>query len=245
MQIDDLLSLARSRRSCRVFKAGPPISDEIIQKILDTARWAQSGANAQPWEFIVIRDLDTIKKLSELSIAEKWDSYHYEQICRTEYRQPIMDRPPQQSGWEDVSVLIVVCGDRRTLQATTISANSIVAEGGAGAVYIKNMANATQILQLSIAAAGLASRWVSVTRSYEEAVKRLLGVPDVLDVHTIIPIGYPAFDPASPYRRELEDIVHFEKYDMAKYRSVEDVIGFITALRNQQRADYHRLFRED
>ena len=73
---------------------------------------------------------------------------------------------------------------------------------------------------------------------------RGVGVPDVLDVHTIVPIGYPAFDPVSPYRRELEEIVHFENYDMGKYRSTEGIINFIADLRNRQRADYHQLFKE-
>ena len=54
MNIDAFLELAKTRRSIRRFKSDP-VPDELILKILEAARWAQSGGNSQPWEFIVIR----------------------------------------------------------------------------------------------------------------------------------------------------------------------------------------------
>jgi nitroreductase len=242
MNIDEFLALAKSRRSCRVFKSGPPIPDTVIRKVLDAARWAESGANGQPWEFIVVKDPETLKKLNEICLEEKWESYYIEQLISPEYRQPILDREPQGTGWEEVNTLIVVVGDRRTLQATVRSANYISAEGGPGSVYLKNIANTTQILHLAIFAAGYATRWVSITRSNEEQIKRLLGVPDVLDIHTMVPIGYPAYEYLAPYRRKLDDIVHNEKYDMGKFRTVQDITEFLAFLRTKQRSDYHRLF---
>ncbi|MFC1869070.1 nitroreductase family protein, partial [Thermodesulfobacteriota bacterium] len=41
MQIDDFLRLVRNRRSIRNFKTDP-VPDELINKILETARWAMS-----------------------------------------------------------------------------------------------------------------------------------------------------------------------------------------------------------
>jgi nitroreductase len=55
MQIDDFLELVKSRRSIRVFKPDP-VPRETIEKILEAARWAMSGANGQPWEFVVVQD---------------------------------------------------------------------------------------------------------------------------------------------------------------------------------------------
>jgi nitroreductase len=48
MNIEQFLELAKKRRSIRRFKPDP-VPDEIIQKILEAARWAMSGANGQPW----------------------------------------------------------------------------------------------------------------------------------------------------------------------------------------------------
>jgi hypothetical protein len=54
----------------------------------------------------------------------------------------------------------------------------------------------------------------------------------------MVTIGYPAHKPKSPYRRELEEIVHREKYDMTKYRSHEDVQDFIRNLRGESKRAY-------
>ena len=70
MQIDEFLELARRRRNIRKFKPDP-ISDECVEKMIDAARWAQSGANAQPWEFIVIKDKKTKDKIVRL-----YQEYH-------------------------------------------------------------------------------------------------------------------------------------------------------------------------
>ena len=65
MQIDEFLDLARKRRSIRKFKPAP-VPDEYIEKIIEAGRWAMSGANGQPWEFIVVKDKETIKKIVEV-----------------------------------------------------------------------------------------------------------------------------------------------------------------------------------
>lgn len=62
----DVLDAIKGRRSIRCYKEDP-IPDELIQKILEAARWAPSGGNIQPWKFIVVRDrilLDLLKKVS-------------------------------------------------------------------------------------------------------------------------------------------------------------------------------------
>lgn len=46
----------KERHSVRKFKSNN-IPDELIQEIIDTARWAPSGLNNQPWKFIIIRDI--------------------------------------------------------------------------------------------------------------------------------------------------------------------------------------------
>jgi nitroreductase len=53
-----------NRRSVREF-TDKPVSKEDINIILDSGHWAPSGLNNQPWRFIVIRDRETIQKLSE------------------------------------------------------------------------------------------------------------------------------------------------------------------------------------
>lgn len=49
----DLLTAIRSRRACRAFLPDP-VPREMIETILDTARWAPSGGNLQPWRVIAV-----------------------------------------------------------------------------------------------------------------------------------------------------------------------------------------------
>ena len=64
-----LLDLIRSRRSIRFFKK-TPIPDEHLMMILEGARWAPSPANAQPWEFLVIKD-----QRVKVFLAISWKKY--------------------------------------------------------------------------------------------------------------------------------------------------------------------------
>ena len=84
---------------------------------------------------------------------------------------------------------------------------------------------------------GLTSEWVSI--HIEEPHKRILGVPDLLKLYLIIPIGYPDVPAREGVRRPLEDIVHRERYDMSKYMSNEDVFKYLYSLRE---GDGPRLF---
>src|SRR5205809_7759661 len=59
---DLLYDVIRRRSSIRKLKPDP-IPDEYINKILAAARWAMSGANSQPWEYIVAKDRQVSKYL--------------------------------------------------------------------------------------------------------------------------------------------------------------------------------------
>jgi nitroreductase len=54
----------RSKRAVRLY-TDEVVPNDMIQQILDTARWSQSSKNTQPWEFIVVTDSDTLTKLAQ------------------------------------------------------------------------------------------------------------------------------------------------------------------------------------
>jgi nitroreductase len=58
----DALAAIRKRRSVRDY-TGDPIPREDLEKIVDAGRWAPSGYNRQPWDFIVVTERATIDKL--------------------------------------------------------------------------------------------------------------------------------------------------------------------------------------
>jgi len=59
----------KTRRSIRAFTQ-EEISDDEIEKILDAARWAPSAGNIQPWIFVVVRNPETKRRLSEAALNQ-------------------------------------------------------------------------------------------------------------------------------------------------------------------------------
>ena len=59
----ELLEAIRTRRAIRRY-THEPVPPELIEKLLEAARWAPSSVNCQPWEFIVITDPETKKRMS-------------------------------------------------------------------------------------------------------------------------------------------------------------------------------------
>ncbi|MBI2954714.1 MAG: nitroreductase family protein [Chloroflexi bacterium] len=235
MDIDQFLDLTKRRRSIRRFKTDP-VPDEYVEKILEAGRWAMSGANGQPWEFIVVKDPEIREKIAQAKDQSQETSAAIEISRVPEMRQPryrgLPDIPPEQ-GFRDAPVLIFVCADPRTAQATVLA--QLVDRRW---VVDENSTNATYALHLAAAACGLGSQWVTVLEPFEERIKPILGVPPIIRVMNLIPIGYPAYVPKPTYRRDLKEIVHSEQYDMSKYRSHQDVQDFIFKLREVSKQAY-------
>ncbi len=62
----DIIDVITSRKSIRRYRPDP-IPDEMIDKILEAARWAPTGENYQPWRLIVIRDQETRNRIGDLA----------------------------------------------------------------------------------------------------------------------------------------------------------------------------------
>ena len=61
----DLIAFLRSLRAVRSFRPDP-VPQEVVDDMLDVARWSGSASNRQPWELVVIRDRQTLGELSHL-----------------------------------------------------------------------------------------------------------------------------------------------------------------------------------
>ena len=60
----DRIEFLRRLRSTKAFTP-EPVSDDVINDILEVGRWSGSGSNRQPWEVIVVRDPDAKRKMGE------------------------------------------------------------------------------------------------------------------------------------------------------------------------------------
>ena len=61
----NLINFLKRLRAVRQFRPDP-IPQEIVDAVLDVARWSGSASNKQPWEFIVIHNKETLRVLSKV-----------------------------------------------------------------------------------------------------------------------------------------------------------------------------------
>jgi nitroreductase len=237
-----LLDLVKRRASIRNLKPDP-IPDEYIRLVLEAGHWAMSGANSQPWEYVVVKDPQVKKDLWRAYIEENDDFiYWMEQQRVAELRHPSFQltadaqyQRRRRTGWSEAPALIVVLGDGRRQWGTVQGAHTF---GRDQSHLTDGLANTSMLMHLAAASLGLGTQWNTI--HIQEPFKRILGVPDLLTLYLIIPIGYPAVEPMIGVRRDMDDIVHHDHYDMSKYMSNEQVIEYLYQLRGKTIPKYRQ-----
>ena len=63
--VQPCIALLQGLRAVRQFRP-EPIPEQVVADILAVARWSGSAKNSQPWEFLLIRDRDTLAALAAL-----------------------------------------------------------------------------------------------------------------------------------------------------------------------------------
>lgn len=69
-----ILDIIHARRSTRRFKEDD-VPDDDLTGVLEAARWAPSGENAQPWKFIVIKNKQTMEEIVESIPYKKYQKF--------------------------------------------------------------------------------------------------------------------------------------------------------------------------
>jgi nitroreductase len=218
MKIDDLQALVEQRRSIRGYDETRSVTDEMVGAILNCARWAPSGGNGQPWEFVVVRDQTTRYKIADYYLKQMEQKREMDMAVRGTAKMT-------GDGFRRAPVHIVILGDPRVKEAYPIRTKLEKAESH----FITGLANATLLIHLAATAMGLASQYVSDANSpyMETMLKVLLKIPEPLRIYHLVPIGYAKSQVAAPPRRELREMLHLESYDMGKFRSDEEMAGFV------------------
>lgn len=218
MNIDELRQLTIQRRSIRGYDESREVSEEAIRAILECARWAPSGGNGQPWEFIIVRDQTTRHKIADIYLKQLEPKREMDLAVRGTAKMT-------GDGFRHAPVHVVILGDPRVKESYPIRTKLEKADSH----FITGLANATLLIHLAAASLGLASQYVSDANSpyMETLLKALLRIPEPLRIYHLVPIGYAKGNFATPPRRELEEIIHYEQYDMNKYRDDAAMERFI------------------
>jgi nitroreductase len=177
-----------------------PISDEVLETILNAARRAPSGGNLQPWRFLVVRDADKRQQLADLYVEAWWHRRRAMGITKPE------DMPKDNSSGQGAlifttdatrlsraPVLIVVCNTSRA----------------------DNVMTACQNLMLAARALGIGSTITRLGEPVDERVHELLGVPADIEALFLIPLGYAEGKFGRAARKPLEEIAFLDRYGAA------------------------------
>jgi 5,6-dimethylbenzimidazole synthase len=217
---EQLLALMRQRRTTRTaYVEDKPVTDTQIELLLEAARSAPSAGNAQPWEFVVVRERDTRYRIVDLFKQQLRDKIEIERAVRG------TTAVGASLGWRFAPVQILVIGDPRTCASFPLRTREEKAESH----FIGSLANATLQMMLMAECLGLATQYVSDASSpyFSLMLKHLLGIPAELRVYHLVPVGYVSVRAEENGRRPLEAMVHRERYDPAKQRSNDDVERFV------------------
>ena len=243
MDYDSLLELVKNRRSTRRFKSDL-IPDEYINKIIEVARWAPSGFNSQPWEFVVIKD----KKLKDAVVqiirpprsAGASGFSKMEDMCEAWMRQKQHPWLDPEMEYQNAPIFILLFGDTRTQLGLpmAIRYDTHLRQS----IYISSLANAFLYMHMAATTLGLASQWVSMVASpYNHcSLKNLLNIPTELDIYDMIALGYPAYKPGPKLMRPVDKMIHRDYFGKEDFRTDEEIRDFIKRTRAWVFANHQR-----
>ena len=184
------------RRSIRMFSP-EPVRREVLEEVIRIAATAPSGANKQPWKFVVVTDPSVKRQIR--AAAEKEEKESYESRMPQEW---LDDLEPFGTDWHkeflEIAPALIV-----------IFAENFVREGGAVKknYYVKESVGiAAGFLLAALHTAGLVA--LTHTPSPMDFLGRILERPDNERAFLLLPVGLPAADAQVPdiERKPLEKV---------------------------------------
>ena len=200
----EFLVLMQRRRSVRAFSS-EPVSLELISLAIEAAGSAPSGANQQPWKFVVVSDSGTKHKIR--LAAEEEERANYERRFPDEWKEVLA---PLGTDWhkeflEIAPYLIVVFKVDYGMSPSPVNDGTMVRSKH---YYVnESVGIAVGLLLAALHNAGLAT--LTHTPSPMGFLAEILGRPKNEKPYLLIPVGYPSEGATVPNitKKSLEDIM--------------------------------------
>jgi 5,6-dimethylbenzimidazole synthase len=200
-----------SRRDVRSHFTSRAIKDDILSRILNAAHHAPSVGFSQPWNFILIKDMTTKKKIKDSFEEEKnRSSKLVEEPKRSKYLSFKLE------GILESPINLCVTYDPSKFGPFVIGRSSIPEAG------LYSVCCAIQNLWLAARAEGVGLGWVSILSN--DTLKEVLELPEYVVPIAYLCLGYvdefaqkPDLETAGWLPRlDLKDVVYFEKWQDTK-----------------------------
>ncbi len=196
-----------NRRDTRSEFLPDPVSDQLLQRILNAAHHAPSVGFMQPWDFIIVRDNGIRQQIKEaFETANEEAAEMFDEAQREQYRsfklEGIMEAPLG---------ITITCDRSRT-------GKTVIGRTANKEMDLYSSVCAVQNLWLAARAENLGVGWVSIM--HHKALKEILGIPK-----TIVPIAYLCIGHVSHFhekpelekvgwlaRMPLEELIHHDSW---------------------------------
>lgn len=226
---DALMDVVANRLTNRAFEPDYVIPDEHYRLILDAARHAPSGANAQPWHYIIIKDPAMKEKLGDTFLAEQ------NRRAKLGMKFPT----PNYRGMKTAPGLIVVAGDFRFIRAFPVLNDGSELDHkykvNAERILLQSVAASVMSAHLAAASLGYAVWWVTAIGQEElqSEYKPLLGLPDDLTLLDIMCFGPPLKESYKRWKKELPEIMNVDTFNMENYWTEEELDEWVKTKRHR------------
>ena len=223
-----LMDVVRHRMTNRAF-APADVPREHFEMILEAARHAPSGANAQPWHYIVVTDAAVKAHIGDCFVAE--------QQARARLRMGFPT--PNYHGVKTAPGLIVVVADFRFIRAFPVlndgSETDRLYKQNAERILLQSVAASTMCAHLAAAALGYAVWWITAIgqEDIQRKIRPLLGVPEPLSIIDVMCFGPPLKPSYKRWKKSLAQIVSWGRFDPAQLMSDDDIDTWIRTTRHK------------
>jgi nitroreductase len=210
----DLHEAILTTRAIRRFTDEPVTDDEILT-CLRAAVQAPSGGNIQPWQFLVVNDVDTRRAIADL-YRRAYDRYE---------RAVLAGLPPFRSADDEDSFMRTVRASRHLAEHLAevpalvlflmpdISMSLTDDDGplDVGTPYA-SVYPAVQNFMLAARGLGLGTTLTTVYRIHHDELRNLCGISDRHQVVALVPVGRPRGRFGVARRRPTEAVTHWNRF---------------------------------
>lgn len=196
-----LLKLIHSRRSIRRFLP-KEVPEELLIQVIESATWAPSAHNRQPWRFIVLSTKETRARF-----VEQMGLLFHKDLLADGLPVKDVEQAVQRSKERVLTapVAILVCLDISQGDAYPDQRRQ-TAEYIMG---VQSIAMAGNTLLLAAHGLGLGGVWMCAPLFVPESTRSVLDLPDDWEPQGLILLGYPAEIPESRSRQLVGEVTRF------------------------------------
>ncbi len=220
----DLIETVRTTGAVRDF-TDVPVDHDILRSILESARFAPSGGNRQPWHVIVVDNHVTRRGLRD-AYLDAWHDYVAHLLAGVVPFSPLANEADrmnalaqreratarsQPTGFAEsldrVPALLVVCADVAALAATDRDLDRYHFIGGASIYpFVWN-------ILLAARAHGLAGVMTTIATRNEPQLRELFHLPATFAIAAVVALGHPSRQPLTLSRHPVDSFTSVDFFD--------------------------------